>query len=619
MKLDLRDTIRERWQRVSEALPGFLALNARTNLSSRALLAIFAILAAHSLLNTIFVSETLTIGRSDGESGAISGTRLRTFNSTLASQPIIPKLIYTPDPINGTIRARIKTPLSGCPPLKPALIGVLTTTHALNTERRNLLRQKYIQTNQNLPEYERIDVMFFFGIPSTAEGRLALAKEQSLYPHDVIVADIPETRDDGKILEWFLWARQNMYSPHPNQEGEWCPKYLYVGKGDDDSVFHLARLGPFLWQLPSATSFVGSYHEDLINGFKVKAMTGMLYLLSPVLVEWIRYSPIPRENLHGIEDVQVSIWLQKSLIDFRYVKTRLDLFHDYQFSDKPNNYYEAPITKKTIVVHYCKTIDSMKECVGQLYHNITPPSPYGPNFTRSSVTKRYSSWRQIHELSISMGTPIQTNTAKQLFSKLEKHIIRNATDFIEYKKQIISEILLERVRSSNLPIDVIDTYMFWRVDGKFYVSIDNFLAERALINQMLLYGMWLSYSAATILAVDVAELIKTRPLEEAELAEILSINYTSMRVNQLGLTPISDIKAVALRLLLRTNTTSVRQGDFDYQIVQHLVNIRARERNCTSTLLNGQIRNLSDSLSDVVAFNRSKFWNIVDSNYIEQK
>ncbi|KAJ3025055.1 UNVERIFIED_CONTAM: hypothetical protein HDU68_007520 [Siphonaria sp. JEL0065] len=490
------------------------------------------------------------------------------------------------------------------------LLGYLINLRAFKTPRRKLLRKTYAEMNEGLPAHEQIDVIFFFGIPNTVEGRNLLEEEQKENPNDVIVTDIPESRDDGKMLEWFLWARENMYMAHPDNFGEWCPKYLYIGKGDDDAVFHLERLGTLVRGLNVSTNFVGNYHEDIINGFHVKAMTGMLYLLSPQLVEWIKYSPVPRQYLHGIEDVQIAVWLQKSLINFVYMRIPRNTFHDYMYSTKPNNYYDHPITSTTVVVHYCKELEIMKECIAQIYGEASSLARYGAVFSRSSIKEWFESWQKVVELSKLLEAPITEASAKSLFAKVSK-----ITDFEKYKFQIMSHIVLERAVSTTIPLLEINNYIFKRLDEKFYETIDHFIAERALVKRMEQLGMGVSYSAANIIAFDIADIIKHRPLRAGEFDLILCERHVFMRQKQLEVNlSNSETKTIVTTLLKLDVPINATAGYFDFELLKQLVLLRAQQKKSRAMISSTEMRRLSDGFGDYVTFNASNLWEIVDSN-----
>ncbi|KAI9344633.1 hypothetical protein BDR26DRAFT_857314, partial [Obelidium mucronatum] len=534
------------------------------------------------------------------------GTAILYYESATPSQsaPNASQIIILPSKNSTSAKlnllAKSRSSESGCPRKKPALIGILTTTDPLNTARRQILRKKYSEINRSLAESnnDQIDVVFFFGTPMTVEGKRLLQAEQLKYPEDVVVANIPELRDDGKILEWFLWARDYMYSPHDVQHGEWCPKYRYIGKGDDDSVIHLERLSRLLRHLPASNSvdFVGCYFENMIRGFIVKGMSGMLYLLSWELVEWIKYSPIPRTDLHGIEDIQVAVWLQKSKINLSYQQVPNNQFHDYRYSKKPYNWYDREITNETVVVHYCKQVEALRECVDQLYHGVPPVEKYGKNFTRSSISQKYIGWKEVKDLALELGMEISAKTS-QLILEQSKNV--TTASLTEYKHTLLANLALERAKSVNIPLVSVDNYMVTRLDEKQYHTIDRFIAERAFVQRMGSLGIGPAFIAATELSAFVAEVIKLRPLEKGEFDLILTTDHVSTRLRQLHMEANTNPKEIAEHIL-KLHLAKPNES-FDFAFVAYFLPIRRH----SPAVGNEEIRRIADSLSDYATFNET--------------
>ncbi|KAJ3070267.1 hypothetical protein HDU98_006706 [Podochytrium sp. JEL0797] len=558
------------------------------------------------MVTMVFASLQIAISknRSTRPTSLFRGVLYKTIP---VSQPPHSLLISEPNDTTGKHKLSLQS-APGCPIPKPALIGILSTTDPLNTARRALLRDRYTKVTQTQPAHEQIDIVYFFGIPRTNETRVALQLEQRAFPHDVVVADIPESRDSGKILEWFAYAREKrMYSPHPTVKGAWCSNYMYVAKGDDDSVFHLERLSNLVRnQLPAGTNYVGTYSEDLYNGFVMTGMVGLLYLMSPELVEWITHSPIPKQNLEGIEDVQVAIWLQKSGAQYSLVKMDPNVFHDYAFSKKQYMYYDFPITVATVVVHYCKEIGDMKSCIAQVYDNAPPP--YDETFTRSSITTLPTTWKDIHTLSHTLNLPLPPDAAQHIFSETSHHLRLQ-----EYKPHLLYYLIRERTKSANIPFLewLPDAYMIARIDAKEVSTPDEFIAQQAFVWRMDHFGMTRAYADSKIaLAEPCAEIIKTRALVDGEFDWMLVDQRVRLRVGQMGLSKTEEeIESLVQGLLgMQWVASVVKEGDFEMRLMQMLVSRRMGK----PVLLDVEIRALSDSLSDIFRFNATRIREILN-------
>ncbi|KAJ3030899.1 UNVERIFIED_CONTAM: hypothetical protein HDU68_007397 [Siphonaria sp. JEL0065] len=246
-----------------------------------------------------------------------------------------------------------RKPTKQCPyPPKAALIGIFTTSQTASAEKRTLLREKYRSMNSKLSPHLQIDIRFVFGNAHEYEQDYNIAVEEMLFPEETVVFEALEDRDSGKILDWFKYARNNMYYKSRDAEGEYCLRYKFVGKGDEDAVFELDRLGSKLVEISGGS---GRYFGS----------TGMLYFLSADIVEWISFSPIPIEHLAGVEDVQVGKWLLEGGFDYKMEDEGLR-FHDLEES---HQWSPGPIKNYSRVVHWCKDMARMYRCISGLYDN----------------------------------------------------------------------------------------------------------------------------------------------------------------------------------------------------------------------------------------------------------
>ncbi|KAI8610814.1 hypothetical protein BC830DRAFT_1084498 [Chytriomyces sp. MP71] len=245
---------------------------------------------------------------------------------------------------------------TGCPPPKAALIGILSVPNYSPTARRALTRRKYQSINKNLSREFQIDIIYVFGRQnSTSPLTHLLEWEFSQHPDDTIILELPESRDDGKVLDWFRLARNLSYLPHPTQPNSWCQKYLYVGKSDDDALIHIERLSKELVGLRrNESQFIGRIFRE--NQY-VPHMTGMLYLLSINLVEWLSSTELRLEENRRPEDLQMGIWFWKNQLNISWIS------YDSEFHNLPSgNYAQEFMTNESVLVHWCKNSSQFADC-----------------------------------------------------------------------------------------------------------------------------------------------------------------------------------------------------------------------------------------------------------------
>ncbi|KAJ3242334.1 hypothetical protein HDU81_005087 [Chytriomyces hyalinus] len=293
----------------------------------------------------------------------ISASPNLTLVTITATHPPFNSSLNLPFPVlENTTLSHLELDVSsaGCPPMKQALIGILSVPKFANTARRNYLRQIYSTLNSKLPHDQQIDFVFVFGRGLNPESQTQLRLEQTIFPQDTIITQRKEGRDDGMIFDWFQAARKLAFSPHPTRVGEWCQKYRYFGKSDDDALVHVERLSRLLASFPQGqANFVGRH--ALKDHLHMTHMTGMLYLVTADILEWMFHSPIPKENLKGMEDVQVGKWLVLGAIEASWIDVGTK-FHNLPEAQ----YFQKPVTNETAVVHWCKSETQFFKCVNQL-------------------------------------------------------------------------------------------------------------------------------------------------------------------------------------------------------------------------------------------------------------
>lgn len=216
------------------------------------------------------------------------------------------------------------------------LIGILT--RADNYDRRHFLRLIYgIQSSP----IAKIDVKFIFCNLTKPDQRVLVALEIMRF-NDIIILNCLENMNNGKTYTYLSSLPKIL----PNQ-------YDYVMKADDDVFIRLRPLAFSLKPLPRSDLYYGFVIPcPSMNPF-VHYMSGMGFVLSWDLVEWIGSSSIPINNTFGPEDKLVGQWLHSG----KKAKNR--------FSNKPAM-YDYPGTNgrcshelipDTIAVHRLKRWD----------------------------------------------------------------------------------------------------------------------------------------------------------------------------------------------------------------------------------------------------------------------
>ncbi|ORY35997.1 hypothetical protein BCR33DRAFT_855600 [Rhizoclosmatium globosum] len=261
-------------------------------------------------------------------------------------------------------RTKLRLNLSPlCPPTPPhlAMIAIFTIPEYENTARRTYLRFQYNQQNKLLVANDQIHFKYFFGKGFSPDIAYQISLEQQMYPSDTVVTERYEDRDDGKILDWFRYARSELY--YEVEDGEWCSRYKFIGKGDDDGVIHVGRLSSMLKGIPDhESSYIGRLSYPNVRG---QHMTGMLSLVTPDIVEWINESPFPAENKDGVEDMVLGTWFWDMNLEIKLVKIENE-FHN--LPDGP--YFQKRISNESVVVHFCKNNYQFFQCMRGLYNPI---------------------------------------------------------------------------------------------------------------------------------------------------------------------------------------------------------------------------------------------------------
>ncbi|KAI8613004.1 hypothetical protein BC830DRAFT_1220069 [Chytriomyces sp. MP71] len=330
----------------------------------------------------------------------------------------------------------------GCPPEQPALIGILTVPSLETTARRNHLRSLYARINAGLPKESQIDFKWVMGKSTNEFAALQLQMEQDMYPEDTIVTSRKEGRDEGKILDWIREARNLTFVPHPTRSGQWCQKYSYIGKADDDAVIHLERLVDLIDSLPvGSTNYVG---RQSFPGTRGRHMTGMLYMLTPDLIEWMSHSPIAATKLFGIEDVVISDWMWHSGINITWIDVQ-DSFHNLPHS----TYFQKRISNESVVVHMCKNTEEFFGCVENLYE--PQLTIIGPDHELLEIEAMGD--RILNQF----GVNITTEDGEEVKQRMTTRLVNQATLSEKEYDTIILESIMTPIFSKERLAEVSDT------------------------------------------------------------------------------------------------------------------------------------------------------------------
>ncbi|XP_073006239.1 beta-1,3-galactosyltransferase pvg3-like [Typha latifolia] len=244
------------------------------------------------------------------------------------------------------------------------LIGVLTRADLY--ERRHLLRLVYsLQTNLTA----QIDIRFVFCRLFKDDQRVLVPLEIMRYD-DIMIIDCEENLNEGKTHAFFSSVAK-LY----NDTGK--KPYDYVMKADDDLFIRLQRLIDSLNPMP---------REDMYYGFVIPCdsmdpfrdyMSGMGYVLSWDLVEWIATSELVKNNTVGPEDMMTGAWLRQGKRGKNRFNTKPAMY-DYPIP-VPIDTCSHEFVPDTIAVHRLK--DNPKWARTLKYFNFTDglkPSKFYP-------------------------------------------------------------------------------------------------------------------------------------------------------------------------------------------------------------------------------------------------
>ncbi|KAI8620670.1 hypothetical protein BC830DRAFT_473311 [Chytriomyces sp. MP71] len=471
------------------------------------------------------------------------------------------------------------------------MIGIFSTSDLTNTIRREKLRAVYQTLNQLLPLSKQIEIKFFFGNPTSAQGRVRLAREKVKYPSDVVMSEQEESRDGGKILEWYRFARQNLYVRHPRKK-EWCKRYHYIGKGDDDAIFHLERLSAMLESVEvDGPNYIGIPFTDVFNGFHITGMNGMLQLMSAELVEWIVHSPIPEENLVGVEDIQVGIWMMKSGINIQYVEATHNQFHDVVGTTMHDGYWVRPFSEETVVIHYCKELHIFEACLQGILGN-----PSSALVTKTDISStRFSDWQDVTKYANRLQLPVSSHEAKSILIMAERRPQRVFQGLVRLWTETKLGIPFYRNHVPDCLQELMERNQFFD-DGPSFV-VRNMLQQR-----MTALGLDVSFNSIKLWAPEIVGIMNVRPLIPGEFDLYLMTNHVTEILNKLGLKSERKYASSIASSALSGSQGFYAHGELDRRV---LATILKEVGEVVNPL---RLADLAKLLSDIVHFNKSCFF-----------
>ncbi|KAL3643039.1 hypothetical protein CASFOL_013854 [Castilleja foliolosa] len=235
------------------------------------------------------------------------------------------------------------------------LVGILTLPD--HYHKRHFLRLIYgTQTVVGA----RVDVKFVFCNLTKEDQRVLIALEIMRYD-DIIILNCQENMNKGKTYTYFSSLPEMLL----NDTNVPYPPYHYVLKGDDDAYFRLQSLADSLKPLPRQDLYYGYVIPCPSMDPFVHYMSGMGYLVSWDIAEWLRDSEIPKKHLEGPEDKMFGEWLR----DGHRGKNRYNAKWSMYNYPEPATRCTHELWPDTIAVHLLKTQEKWIRTLN--YFNVT--------------------------------------------------------------------------------------------------------------------------------------------------------------------------------------------------------------------------------------------------------
>ncbi|CAN1811365.1 hypothetical protein LINPERHAP1_LOCUS26201 [Linum perenne] len=239
------------------------------------------------------------------------------------------------------------------------LMGILTLPDQYH--KRHFLRMIY--GTQQLPPDTKIDVKFVFCNLTKEDQKVLVALEIMRYD-DIIILNCKENMNNGKTYTYFS-SLPDIFSNVTSDNSNASPPYHYVMKADDDAYFRLGSLASSLRPLP---------RDDLYYGYVIPCpsmdpfvhyMSGMGYLVSWDIVEWIKDSDIPKRHKDGPEDKVFGEWIREGRRGRNRHNAKWSM---YNFPVPPTGCTHE-LWPDTVAVHLLKTQEKWIQTLN--YFNVT--------------------------------------------------------------------------------------------------------------------------------------------------------------------------------------------------------------------------------------------------------
>ncbi|XP_042012166.1 beta-1,3-galactosyltransferase pvg3-like [Salvia splendens] len=265
--------------------------------------------------------------------------RLRLIHYTLTISAIIVFMFFIVSNIKYTSNPTTK--IQASPPPFTLLIGILTRPDSY--DRRHFLRLMYATQTQSTATFT-ITVKFVLCNLTKPEQRAFVALEIMRFD-DIIILNCPENMNAGKTYTYFSSLPRILPARFFHSH-----RYDYVMKADDDVYLRLEQLATSLSPLPRQDLYYGFVIPcQSMNPF-VHYMSGMGFVLSWDLVEWIGASLIPLNHTVGPEDKLVGEWLNRGNKAKNRVSNKPAMY-DYP---RTNGRCSHDLVPDTIAVHRLK-------------------------------------------------------------------------------------------------------------------------------------------------------------------------------------------------------------------------------------------------------------------------
>lgn len=229
------------------------------------------------------------------------------------------------------------------------LVGILTVPDQY--QKRHFLRMVY---GTQAVSGAHIDVKFVFCNLTKEDQKVLVALEIMQY-NDIIILNCQENMNKGKTYSYFS-SLPEMFLDSP---------YHYVIKGDDDVYFRLQSLADSLRPLPRQDLYYGYVIPCPSMDPFVHYMSGMGYLVSWDIVEWIRDSDVPKSHVEGPEDLVFGDWMREGHRGRNRHNAKWSM---YNFPDPPTGCTHE-LWPDTVAVHLLKTQDKWISTLN--YFNVT--------------------------------------------------------------------------------------------------------------------------------------------------------------------------------------------------------------------------------------------------------